>query len=45
MEEDSSRPRYVERKGEDLHPAVDRKRLTMRMMMMIAYKETHYLPT
>jgi len=29
MDEDSSRPRYVERKGENLHPAVDRKRLNM----------------
>jgi len=29
MDEDSSRPSYVERKGGGLHPAKDRKRLNM----------------
>jgi len=29
MDEDSSRLRYVERKGGGLHPAVDRKRLNI----------------
>jgi len=32
MDEDSSRPRYVERKGGGIHPAVDRKRLNIMMM-------------
>jgi len=34
MDEDISRPRYVARKGGGLHPAGDRKRLNMMMMMM-----------
>jgi len=37
MDEDISRPIYVERKGGDLHPAVDRKRLNMMMMIYIYF--------
>jgi len=33
MDEDSSRPIYVERIGGSLHPAVDRKQLNMMMMI------------
>jgi len=32
MDEDSSRARYVERKGGGVHPTVDRKRLNMMMI-------------
>jgi len=35
MNEDSSRPRYVERKGRGHHPAMDRKLVKMMMMIMM----------
>jgi len=36
MDEDNSRPRYVERKGGGLHPAMDRKWLNIMMIYTLS---------